>query len=213
MMPRPSFSSVFVRNRCVFLIYLLESVALMLLFIHEINCIVQRDIKECDMCPLKSSFFEPSDERREPFNYREVLFDFGLKKEVYVAGLASPDYNGQDPEMTMDYLKKQKIDTIFGLEPSRKLRNMASSLSITYVAVKVPDFTAPKIELFDEVYEAIIAQAKDNNKVAIHCKGGWGRTGTVLAALKLKELSMREAFYERDDSMSEIIMVFDGFAP
>ena len=165
------------------------------------------------MCPLKSSFFEPSDERREPFNYREVLFDFGLKKEVYVAGLASPDYNGQDPEMTMDYLKKQKIDTIFGLEPSRKLRNMASSLSITYVAVKVPDFTAPKIELFDEVYEAIIAQAKDNNKVAIHCKGGWGRTGTVLAALKLKELSMREAFYERDDSMSEIIMVFDGFAP
>lgn len=140
----------------------------------------------------KHSFF--SDESR-PVAYREVEYNFG-EGTVFVAAHARPDL-GSDPEQTMVFLKKQNVTTIYGLDVNGKFIEIAQSLGMVYVDANIPDYTAPPVSLFEEVYQRIKAQGQDN-KVAIHCRGGLGRTGTILVALKLKELSAQESFYNSD---------------
>ena len=158
------------------------------------------------MCPCNCfGFFSRAEPPQKPFNYRETPFDFGLKRKVMVAGLASPRSYGQDPIMAMKYLKKHKITTIFALHALRELKTIADSLGMNYVDVSIPDFEAPAIELFDDICNEVIAQAKNKKKIAIHCMGGIGRTGTVLAAIKLKELSNSESFFDHNCEIDSFI--------
>lgn len=46
----------------------------------------------------------------------------------------------------------------------------------------VPDNEAPTFEQVEKLVEFIDAQNEKNNPVAIHCQGGKGRTGTLIAS-------------------------------
>ena len=137
-----------------------------------------------------------------PFAYREVEYNFE-GGNFFVAAHARPDYF-YEPRQTMAFLKKRRVTTIYGLDVDATLIETAQSLGMTYINANIPDFTAPPVSLFDTVYQTIIEQGQDN-KVAIHCRGGMGRTGTILVALKLKELSAQEPFYNSDLRRSFII--------
>ncbi len=52
-------------------------------------------------------------------------------------------------------------------------------------AYVVEDFTAPTLEVLQGAVSLVAKACEDGNKVFIHCGGGAGRTGTVLAALML----------------------------
>lgn len=142
-------------------------------------------------------------------NYRETCFDFGLGKDVWVAALARPD-NGQDPIRTMEHLKKNRVSVIFGLDVLPQFISMAERLGIVYFDVSIPDFTAPDLQLYDRVYEEVLKYAVDDQKVAIHCRGGIGRTGTILAALKLKEMSKIGLFFEGDTALDRAVVCLDS---
>ena len=133
---------------------------------------------------------------KKPAYYRETLFFTPTGKQVLVAGLAKLNYGGQNPYEVMAYLKDHGIYTIFGLEASPEFLVIAKELELNYVDVTIPDFTAPSLSIYDRVYDEILSQEKCGKKVAIHCHGGMGRTGTVLAAIKLREMSMHKAFFE-----------------
>ena len=139
-----------------------------------------------------------------PKYYRETPFILPSGTTVWVAGLAKPNYGGQDPSLAMAYLKEQGIQTVFGLEASPIFQKIAKTVGIDYFDVSIPDFTAPNLALYDRVYDEILWQAEAGKKVAIHCYGGMGRTGTVLAAIKLRELAMSETFYDHQHTENKV---------
>lgn len=135
-----------------------------------------------------------------PENYRETSFKFGHRGNMVVAGLARPDSGNQNPLVVMQYLKDHNVKTIFGLDASPKFIKIAALLELEYCDVSVPDFSAPDIGLYEKVFEKIMEQAEAGKRVAIHCRGGIGRTGTVLAAIKLKEMAQNDSFYACGDT-------------
>lgn len=133
---------------------------------------------------------------QNPFEYRETRFTLPDGRSVRVAGLARPDASGQKPKDVFQYLKDHDVQVIFGLDVSPDFPAIASSLGLTYINAEIEDFTAPPLDLYDNVYDEVIIQADFGKIIAIHCFGGHGRTGSVLAALKLREMSMSEFFYD-----------------
>ena len=139
-----------------------------------------------------------------PYGYRETPILLPSGQSVMVAGLAKLD-SSLSAEETCRYLKAHDIAMIFGMHVLRAYREASQSHSISYVALDVPDFTAPGVQVYDEIFEALMSQARAGKKIAIHCHGGLGRTGTVLAALKLREMSMQEGFHWVEDALSYYI--------
>ena len=59
--------------------------------------------------------------------------------------------------------------------------------SIDYKHVKVQDFGAPPVEELNQVINYIDNEIQSGKPVIVHCNGGSGRTGTVLAAYLMKK--------------------------
>lgn len=140
-----------------------------------------------------------------PANYRATSFLLDSKQKCLVASLASPEKDGQLPETVLRYLKDRNIDTIFALAPSAEAALIAAKCAIQYVSVPVQDCEAPDLVLYEMIYEKIIQQAALGKGVAIHCDEGNGRSGCILAGLKLKELASEVTFHQGDISVSKTI--------
>jgi hypothetical protein len=134
-----------------------------------------------------------------PENYRETAYLWDRDHIIHVAGLARPDYY-QDPAEVMNYLKQHNIHTLFGLDGSELLRFEAEKHGLIYRDVSIPDFTAPEISLYEQIYATALSEHAQGYKIAIHCRGGIGRTGTVLAALKLKEFAAQGSLFASSTS-------------
>jgi hypothetical protein len=123
-----------------------------------------------------------------------------------VIALARPDYK-QDPKKVMRYLKQQRVSSLFGLDLNSSLISLATRYKLNYFNLAIPDFTAPGISVYELIYQTILAEHLKGHKVAIHCRAGIGRTGAVLAALKLKELAQNQGFYASGNKKQHFIKI------
>ena len=137
---------------------------------------------------------------RIPGEYRETPMITPSGQETTVVALAKLNYSMSADE-TCQYLKAQGVETIFGMHIEKSAIEAANRHQINYIPLRVRDFTPPGIEIYDAVYDEFLKQAQQGKKIAIHCWGGMGRTGTVLVALKLREMAMHDSFYSKDDSL------------
>jgi hypothetical protein len=144
-----------------------------------------------------------------PYHYRVTPYQFG-EHRLKVIGLARPDYQ-QDPEKVIRYLKVQGVSSIFGLDLSSSLISLAQRYELKYFNVSIPDFSAPDISVYDLIYETVLAEHLKGHQVAVHCRAGIGRTGVVLAALKLKELAQDSSFYESSQERQSLVKI--SFSP
>lgn len=107
---------------------------------------------------------------------------------------------------TLAQLKKQKVDAVLTLMTSSELAKFSlsdlgisvKSLGISWFHLPIVDDHAPESEfltLWETAGPAVHRLLEQGKKVAIHCKGGTGRTGIVAAQILL----------ERGDNLEKIM--------
>jgi atypical dual specificity phosphatase len=63
----------------------------------------------------------------------------------------------------------------------------SNDVKIDYFHISVEDYGAPSLEELDYVVNYISRQIDNGKTVMVHCSGGKGRTGTILAAYLIKK--------------------------
>ena len=124
---------------------------------------------------------------RKPVNYRAIPYSIA-GHNINIVGMAKPDRDDHTISETMAYLKKQHIDVVIGLDSIEEYQQKAREHGIEYIREDIVDFEPPTISQCDKIYDLVLEYSKKKKNIAIHCAAGHGRTGCVLAAIKLREL-------------------------
>lgn len=134
--------------------------------------------------------------------YKFAPADFS---ESLIFGAARPKYTQKSIEQWIKFMQQQEISRICCLLESKELDRYPIDLLKTYrhkFAAKymlwqpIKDFHLPPAEILIEgIMPFLILAAEKNQKTLVHCSGGVGRTGIMLASWLVSQrgYSNREA--------------------
>lgn len=118
-------------------------------------------------------------------------FAAASKQEITVFGSAKHGFSEEKVRNWLEYMHSQKIDRVCCLLPEKQLAPYVNLL-VTYEQefgnqkvcwTPIEDFTIPDIDaLTRKILPFLLEADKQRAKVVVHCSGGIGRTGLVLAA-------------------------------
>jgi protein-tyrosine phosphatase len=131
-------------------------------------------------------------------------FAAAWEHEQIVFGASRPGYSNQQVSDWIEFMKQQNIKRVCCLLPEKQLApysNLLERYQQEFGSQKVcwtpiEDFYFASLEtLTQKILPFLIAAEEQNQKVVVHCSGGIGRTGHVLAAwlVSVRGLSNKEA--------------------
>ena len=116
-------------------------------------------------------------------------FAAASEQESIVFGSARPGYQDEAVQAWIEFMKAQGIQRICCLLPESQLsryRDLIGTYQQQFNAVcwsPIEDFRlCDRINLIQEILPFLAEADQGNEKVLVHCSGGIGRTGHVLAA-------------------------------
>lgn len=91
------------------------------------------------------------------------------------------------PESISDIKKLQDIGIVafITLLEDSDMNQLYEQLGIDYLWLSTEDYRPPTLEAVESAF-AFYMNNKERGAIAIHCKGGRGRTGTLIASLLIK---------------------------
>lgn len=143
----------------------------------------------------------------KPTRFRAIQYNIA-GRHIEIAGLARPGLqNKQSVNEVVTYLNKHRFNTLISLEHETKHKGLKKEISKTpemdYIEkYTVEDFHPPSIDNLENIYKIVRQNALQGKQTAVHCAAGLGRTGSVLAAFKLKERMLAMSDSELNDSLN-----------
>ncbi|WP_442940676.1 protein-tyrosine phosphatase family protein [Nostoc sp.] len=111
--------------------------------------------------------------------------------EPIVFGASRPGFSNQQVSDWIEFMKKQNIQRVCCLLPEKQLAPYSNLLGIYQQEfgeqqvcwAPITDFQFANLEMLTQrIIPFLVAADKKSEKVVVHCSGGIGRTGHVLAA-------------------------------
>ncbi len=106
--------------------------------------------------------------------------NFGYLIPGAVAGSGHPGYGGE-LGATLAGLKDEGFEAVLTLTESPLDHAMLEEFGMNALHIPIEDFSAPTPDQIDRAVAFIQSGLDRNSKVLVHCMGGYGRTGTILA--------------------------------
>ncbi len=116
----------------------------------------------------------------------QMIINFGYVIDDVLAGLAHPDSIG-DVMGALSDLKSRGIGALVSLDEHGIPSSMAEEHGMKYLHIPVPDFTAPEPQQANCFVDFVRECRAEGVQVAAHCRGGYGRTGTLIACYLISQ--------------------------
>ena len=100
-------------------------------------------------------------------------------------------------DVALQGLAEQGISVLVNLHERAHSDERLQAHGLTSVHVPIKDFTAPTPEQLAQGIAAIDAAVRNGQRVAVHCGGGLGRTGTLLACYLVQHGASADTAIER----------------
>lgn len=119
-----------------------------------------------------------------------ALREFSWVIEGELAGMSQPDGLPED----LAELRRLGVAALVNLTPEDWPREVVERSGLAYLQLPIEDFSPPRPEQVDAFVEFCEESILRGRPVAVHCRAGRGRTGTMIACYLVRRgMSAEEA--------------------